>query len=84
MEVDQPVIVILNPPASLLINRLAFSGYRGVADDVDLVRVWPNEILQNGANDGLHTRGKDDGGNVVLQRPLEVLVEVWVELNVLD
>jgi hypothetical protein len=76
--------VVLNLPATFLVNRLVATGHGLVADDIDLVAVWTDELLQNAADDGCHAGGDDDGGNAVRQRPLEVLVEVRVESDVLD
>ena len=79
-----PVIVVLNLPATLLIDGLVATGHSLVADDVDLVAVGADKLLQNATDDGRHAGGDDDGGDVVRQRPLEVLVEVRVEGDVLD
>jgi hypothetical protein len=79
-----PVIVVLNLPAALLIDSLVATGHGLVADDVDLVAVRANELLQDAADDGRHAGRDDDGRDVVGQRPLEVLVEVRVEGDVLD
>jgi len=81
---NSPIIMVLNPPTTLLVERLAVTGHGLVADDVDLVAVGADELLQNAADDGRHAGGDDDGGDVVRQRPLEVLVEVRVEGDVLD
>jgi hypothetical protein len=70
--------------SSLLINRLVATGHGLVADNVNLVAVWSNELLQNTANHRCHAGGDDDSRDVVCQRPLEVLVEVRVESDVLD
>lgn len=77
-----PIIVILNLPTALLINLLVTAGHGLVADDVDFVAVRADEFLQNAADDGRHAGGNDDGGDLVGQRPLEVLVEVRVEGDV--
>lgn len=74
--------MILNLPTALLINLLVAAGHGFVADDVDLVAVRADEFLQNATDDGRHAGGDDDGGDLVGQRPLEVLVEVRVEGDV--
>ena len=79
-----PVIVVLNLPATLLIDGLVATGHSLVADDVDLVAVRADELLQDAADDGRHAGRDDDSRDVVGQRPLEVLVEVRVEGDVLD
>lgn len=84
LQGDAPVVVVLNLPAAFLVNGLVATGYGLVADDVDLVAVGADELLQNATDDGRHAGGDDDGGDVVGQRPLEVLVEVRVEGDVLD
>jgi hypothetical protein len=76
--------MVLNPPTTLLVESLAVTGHRFIADDVDLVAVGADELLQNATDDGRHAGGDDDGGDVVRQGPLEVLVEVRVEGDVLD
>jgi hypothetical protein len=76
--------VVLDLPATFLINSLVATGHGFVADDVDLVAVWADELLEDATDDGRHTRRDDNSGDVVRQRPLEVLVEVWVEGDVLD
>ena len=81
---NSPLIVVLNPPTTLLVDSLVATGHGLVADDVDFVEVGADELLQNAADDGRHAGGDDDGGDVVRQRPLEVLVEVRVEGDVLD
>jgi hypothetical protein len=81
---NAPLIVVLDLPATFLVNRLVATGHGLVADNVNLVTVWANKLLQNTANDRCHAGGDDDGGDVVCQRPLEVLVEVRVEGDVLD
>lgn len=79
-----PVIVVLNLPATLLIDGLVATGHSLVADDVDLVAVRADELLQDAADDGRHAGRDDDSRDVVGQRPLEVLVEVRVEGDVFD
>ena len=81
---NSPLIVVLDPPTTLLVDSLIATRHGLVADDVDLVAVGADELLQDAADDGCHAGGDDDGGNVVRQRPLEVLVEVRVEGDVLD
>jgi hypothetical protein len=81
---NAPLIVVLDLPATLLINRLVATGHGLVADNIDLVAVWADKLLQNAADDGCHARRDDNGGDVVCQCPLEVLVEVRVEGDVLD
>ena len=76
--------MVLDLPATFLVNSLVATRNGLVADDVDLVAVGADEFLQNATNDGRHAGGDDDGGDVVGQRPLEVLVEVRVEGDVLD
>lgn len=76
--------MVLNLPATLLVDSLVATRHSFVADDVDLVAVRADELLQNATDDGRHAGGDDDGGDVVRQRPLEVLVEVRVEGDVLD
>lgn len=76
--------MVLNLPAAFLVNGLVATGHGLVADNVDLVAVRADELLQNSTNDGSHAGGDDDGGDVVRQRPLEVLIEVRVESDVLD
>ena len=76
--------MVLNLPATLLIDGLVATGHSLVADDVDLVAVRADELLQDAANDGRHAGRDDDSRDVVGQRPLEVLVEVRVEGDVLD
>jgi hypothetical protein len=76
--------MVLNPPTALLINLLIATGHSLVANNIDLVAVRADEFLQDAADDGRHAGGDDDGGDVVCQRPLEVLVEVRVEGDVLD
>jgi len=82
--IDAPLIMVLNPPTTLLINTLVATRHSLVADNIDLVTVRADELLQDAADDGRHAGGDDDGGDVVRQRPLEVLVEVRVEGDVLD
>jgi len=76
--------MVLDPPATLLVDSLIATRHGLVADDVDLVAVRADELLQDATDDGRHAGGDDDGGDVVRQRPLEVLVEVRVEGDVLD
>ena len=81
---DSPVIVVLDLPSTLLIDGLVTTRHGLVADNVDLVAIWADELLQDAADDGRHAGRDDDGRDVVGQCPLEVLVEVWVEGDVLD
>jgi hypothetical protein len=76
--------VVLNLPATLLIDGLVATGHGLVADDIDLVAVRADELLQDAADDGRHAGRDDDSRDVVSQRPLEVLVEVRVEGDVFD
>lgn len=76
--------MVLNLPSTFLVNGLVATGNGLVADNVDLVAVGADELLQDAADDRRHAGGDDDGGDVVGQRPLEVLVEVGVEGDVLD
>jgi len=82
--INSPLIMVLNPPTALLINLLIATGHSLVANNIDLVAVRADELLQNAADDGCHAGRDDDGGDVMRQRPLEVLVEVRVEGDVLD
>lgn len=79
-----PVIVVLDLPAALLVEGLAVTRDGLVADNVDLVAVRADELLKDTADDGRHAGGDNDGRDVVGQGPLEVLVEVGVEGDVLD
>jgi hypothetical protein len=79
-----PVIVVLNLPAAFLIDGFVATRYGLVADDVDLVAVRTDELLQDATDDGRHAGRYDDSRDVVCQSPLEVLVEVRVEGDVLD
>lgn len=76
--------MVLNLPTTFLVDGLVATGHGLVADNVDLVTVGADEFLQDAADDRCHAGGDDDGGDVVGQRPLEVLVEVRVEGDVLD
>lgn len=81
-SVDLPVVVVLDLPATLLVDGLVATGNSLVADNVNLVAVRADELLQDTANDGCHAGGDNNGGDVVRQGPLEVLVEVRVESDV--
>lgn len=83
MANDQPLIVILDTPPGFLIDRLARPSHHVVADDVKFLVVRTYKILQNGSDNRFHASRNYDSRNLVLQRPLEVLVEVRIELDVL-
>ena len=83
MRRSSPVVVELDRPASFLLERFARSGNRLVADDVQLVVVRSDEVFEESSDDRLHSGRNYYSGNFVLESPLKVLVESWVELNVL-
>ena len=76
--------MVLDLPAALLVDSLVATGYGLIADDVDLIAVGADKLLQNATNNGSHAGGDNDSGDVVRKRPLEVLVEVRVEGDVLN
>ena len=84
VAVSSPIVVVLNLPTAFLVNSLIATRHGLVADNVDLVAVRTDELLQNAADDGRHAGRDDDGRDVVGQGPLEVLVEVRVEGDVLN
>lgn len=83
MEDCLPVIMKLDLPAALLVDRLARSSLNVIADDIQLVGVLSDEVLQNRPDDGLHARGHNDRGDLVFKGPFEILLEAGVEGDVL-
>lgn len=83
-----PVVVVLQLPPANILDRLALPGLGLVAHNLNLVGIGTDELVQKSADDRGHARGDDNGGDVVLERPLEVVVETGVEpdvvLEVLD
>lgn len=76
------VVVEDELPATLLVDVLSGSGADVVGDDIDVLGVVTNELLKDSADDGLHARGQDNRGDVVLDGPLQVVVETRVECDV--
>lgn len=79
-----PVVVILDLPASLFLELLARAGLRFVADNGELVSIVADKVLEDSTNNRLHARRNNDGRDLVLERPLVVLVEMGVKFDVLD
>lgn len=76
------VVVVDELPATLLVNLLSGSGLDVVANDINVLCVLTDQLLEDGTDDGLHTGGQNHSGNVVLDGPLQVVVEARVELDV--
>lgn len=83
LQSHSPVIVVLQLPPANLVDRLAVRGLRVVANNLNLLGIGTDKLAQQRANHRCHARRDDNSGNVVGQRPLEVLVETRVELDVL-
>jgi hypothetical protein len=45
--------------------------------------IRPNKILEDGSNDWLHATGYHDSRDILRQSPMEVFVEVWIQLYIL-
>ena len=65
------VVVVDELPTTLLVNLLSGSGLDVVANDINVLCVLTDQLLENGADDGLHTGGQNDSGDVVLDGPLQ-------------
>lgn len=79
-----PFIMVLNLPSTLLVNGLSRTSLDVVADDIKLRSILANEFLKNGADNGLHARRDDDGGDVVGKGPFEIFIETGVKLDVIN
>jgi hypothetical protein len=74
--------MILDLPSAFLVDRHAGSRFHVVADDVHFIVIRTDQVLQDCTDDGLHAAGENHGRDVIFQRPLEVLVEPRVQLDV--
>lgn len=75
--------MVLDLPSTFLIDAHARPCLDLVADNINLVRILTDQVLHNRANDRRHATRYNDGRDVVRQRPLQVLVEVRVQLDIL-
>lgn len=76
--------MILDLPATLAVDILTIPAHHLVADDVKMA-AWlvAQEFLEQGTDDGSHTRRENDYGNVVIPGPVIELGEEGVQLHVL-
>ena len=71
-------------PTTLFVDLLPWPCYDVVGYDIDLLVIRSTQVLEDSADDGFHAGRKHNGRDVVLQRPLEEVVKVGVQLDVLD
>lgn len=79
-----PAITVLNLPTTLAVDILAIPAHRLVGNDGE-VAGWlvTEELLQQGADNGLHARRQNDNGNIVILGPVVEFLKVRVQLHVL-
>lgn len=74
-----------NLPAALVVDALAGAGAHVVAHDLEIIGLGgPQQVGEQGADDGLHAAAEDDDGDVVGLGPEVELAEARVELDVLQ
>ena len=77
--------MVLNLPTTLAIDMLAISAHGLVGNDGEVAGgLVAQELLQQGTDNGSHSRGEDDNGNIVFLGPVVEFFEVWVQLHVLQ
>lgn len=70
-------------PAIVIIDRFAWLCFYIVGHNLDLRSIFPNQMIQECSDDGLHARRENDDWNVVRERPCQVLFEVRIKLDIL-
>ena len=77
------IIVELDGPPTFLILTRPWSINDLVADNLDLVRFWSNEVHEKGVDDRHHARGEDNHRDSMSPRPVEEILEVGIKCDVL-
>mgnify|MGYP001658124941 CR=1 FL=1 len=80
-----PVIVVLDTPATLAVDVLAVAAHGLVGDNGQVLRrLVAEELLQQGTDNGAHSRGQNDNGDIVFLGPFVERLEARVQLHVLE
>lgn len=77
--------MVLDLPTTLAVDVLSIPAGGLVGNDGE-VAGWlvAEELLQQGTDNGPHSRRKDDNGNIVILGPVVEFLEVRVQLHVLQ
>jgi len=79
------VIMVLDIPASDVVNLLARLGLDIVGHDLHILHLlFAHKVSQEGLDYGLHPPAEHDDGDVVGPAPRVELLEFWVELDVVE
>lgn len=72
-------------PTPLIVETLSWPGSHVIAHNLEVVGLGlAQQVLEQGANDGLHAATEDDNGNIVGLGPQVKLLETRVELDILE
>ena len=77
------VVVEFDLPSILLVLGLWSSVHDLIADNLDVIGFWPNQVDKQASNDRRHTGAEDNDRHLVLPGPLIEGFETWIKLDVL-